>query len=67
MKKFFILVFVLIFALLSFTGCKTTNSIETSETMALENGIVVTVDPVEETTEAENILNEISLNDTNIK
>ena len=67
MKKFFILVFVLIFVLLSFTGCKTTNSIETSETMTLENGIVVTVDPVEETTEAENILNEISLNDTNIK
>ena len=66
MKKFFILVFVLIFALL-FTGCKTTNSIENSETMTLESGIVVTVDPVEETTEAENVLNEISSNDTNIK
>ena len=62
MKKFFILVFVLIFALLSFTGCKTSSIVETNETPMPENGIVVTPDPIEETNEAEQALIEVLTN-----
>ena len=67
MKKFFILFLVLIFIIICFTGCKTTANIETSETLLPENGIVVTPDPLEETNEAEQALNEVITNAPKIK
>lgn len=49
----------LLLALTCFSGCKTTTSTETSvETGIPTNGVVVTVDPVEETADAEQILSE---------
>lgn len=59
MKKFFILFLVLVFAIVCFTGCKTTTNVETNETLMPENGVVVTPDPFEETNEAEQALNEV--------
>lgn len=62
MKKFFILFLVLIFSVCCFTGCKTSNTVETNETLMPENGVVVTPDPFEETNEAEQALNEVIIN-----
>ena len=62
MKKFFILFLVLVFAIICFTGCKTTTNVETNETLMPENGVVVTPDPFEETNEAEKILSEVPTN-----
>lgn len=62
MKKFFILFLVLVFAIVCFTGCKTTTNVETNETLMPENGVVVTPDPFEETNEAEQILSEVPTN-----
>ena len=62
MKKFFILVFFFFFSLFSFTGCKTSNTVETNESLMPENGVVVTPDPFEETNEAEQALNEEIIN-----
>ena len=67
MKKFFILFLVFIFTIICFTGCKTTTNIETNETLFPENGIVVTPDPIEETNEAEQALNEVITNAPKIK
>ena len=67
MKKFFVLFLVLVFVLTCFTGCKTTNNIETDETLLPTNGIVVTVDPIEETNEAEEVLSEVVINISNVK
>ena len=62
MKKFFILFLVLVFAIVCFTGCKTTTNVETNETLMPENGVVVTPDPFEETNEAEQSLSEVPTN-----
>ena len=62
MIKFFILFLVLVFAIVCFTGCKTTTNVETNETLMPENGVVVTPDPFEETNEAEQALNEVITN-----
>ena len=67
LKKFFVLFLVLVFVLLCFTGCKTANNIETDETLLPTNGIVVTADPIEETNEAEEALNEVITNISNVK
>ena len=60
MKKFFILFLVLVFVLFSFTGCKRNTALEADVTEIPENGIVVTVDPLQETNEAEEILSELA-------
>lgn len=67
MKKFFILFLVLVFTVCCFTGCKTSSDVETNETLLPENGIVVTPDPLEETNEAEQALNEVITNVSEIK
>ena len=67
MKKFFILFLVLVFTVCCFTGCKTGSDVETNETLLPENGIVVTPDPLEETSEAEQALNEVITNVPEIK
>lgn len=67
MKKFFILFLVLVFTVCCFTGCKTGGAVETNELPMPENGIVVTVDPLEETSDAEHVLSEISINTSNTK
>lgn len=67
MKKFFILFLVLVFTVCCFTGCKTNSAVETNEPSMPENGIVVTVDPLEETSDAERVLSEISINTSNTK
>ena len=67
MKKFFIFFLVFIFTIICFTGCKTTTNIETNETLLPENGVVVTPDPIEETNEAEQALNEVITSAPKIK
>ena len=59
LKKIIIIILVLIFALTCFSGCKQAFSPEEVETTLPENGVIVTVDPIEETVEAEEILNKI--------
>ena len=59
MKKFIIVLLMIIFVLSCFTGCKQNTIPEASQPTLPENGIVVTPDPVEETTEAENAIIEI--------
>ena len=59
MKKFIIILLVLLLTLCCFTGCKSTSPLETPEPEVVEDGIVVTVDPMEETAEAEEVIIEI--------
>ena len=60
MKKFILVLFVLIFVLTCFSGCEKMFSSETEEIPTLpENAIVVTANPIEETAEADQIISEI--------
>ena len=63
MKKFLIIFMTLLLALFCLSGCKMNTTTTTSTEIPVntempESGIVVTVDPVEETAAAEQILNE---------
>lgn len=59
MKKFIIVLLVIIFVLSCFTGCKQNTIPETVQPILPENGVVVTPAPVEETIEAEDAIIEI--------
>lgn len=59
MKKFIIILLVIIFVLSCFTGCKQNTIPETVQPTLPENGVVITPVPAEETTEAENAIIEI--------
>lgn len=56
MKKFIIVLLVIIFVLSCFTGCKQNTIPETVQPTLPENGVVVTPAPIEETTEAEDAI-----------
>lgn len=61
MKKFIIILLVVLLAVsVCLTGCdKLKNSVDVTEEAIPTNGVVVTADPVLETTEAEEVLTEI--------
>lgn len=62
MKKFIIILLVLLLVLTCFTGCKSTSPLETTEVTEApmpENGIVVTLEESVETVEAETAIIEI--------